>query len=683
VKLLECSVTTPADTQPAGRCDAATGTCECAAYDDHTFVPPSDGDGDYANSGMYSSTQLGFGACAARIDFVDLGVGADSQSRGKVFHNQTLSPGRWRFYKFDVDPANDHQVVISMNKEISAGSWEKNYASLYVRHETVPTNHWGHYDLPQDFVTGADASVLVTLTEGDEIYQPGTWYVLGFPKSRTTVYGPYLTVSVHYALKGSALRTSQVRCSARLLLLFGPNPADCLLTRVTVPTDTFFYNHRYAGVFASGGTDASFTVSFDVFDCPMNCSDRGTCVVAANGTRVCHCDLDRNGNPYLKNDCSEEFSNWLPGGDEDENGAASFRVNGTLASAEYDYFALPVMDLRESKRQIELVLSASFSKENLMYDWEEKPALLLKKGLIGDDNGRNQFPSITDYAFKVTLDEFDVEYKIELCAAQFATGVWNAAVYNPERVEPMRYTVSFRKHGVCPSVNELECSGHGACRANDASDPNFATCDCHAGWTASDCAFPSCPDGSFIKLPPGTDGGDHATCFRGCQGGKRRATGCDEILCVSPARAAEGSGETGEKKCVVDECESDLFHVDQDKDLSCVFRCAADSGDLLSPKRLSETCDPATVRSNANAISGDNDDGGATGWLTLAFVVALLVAVGGGAVAVARGAAGDQSVGDRLARFVTYVRNGFTIDTWDRRNDAYEDVDAFERADFD
>jgi hypothetical protein len=179
VKLLECSVTTPADTQPAGRCDAATGTCECAAYDDHTFVPPSDGDGDYANSGMYSSTQLGFGACAARIDFVDLGVGADSQSRGKVFHNQTLSPGRWRFYKFDVDPANDHQVVISMNKEISAGSWEKNYASLYVRHETVPTNHWGHYDLPQDFVTGADASVLVTLTEGDEIYQPGTWYVLG------------------------------------------------------------------------------------------------------------------------------------------------------------------------------------------------------------------------------------------------------------------------------------------------------------------------------------------------------------------------------------------------------------------------------------------------------------------------------------------------------------------------
>ena len=240
MKLLECSVTTPADTQPAGRCDAATGTCECTAYDDHTFVPPSDGDGDYANSGMYSSTQLGFGACAARIDFVDLGVGADSQSRGKVFHNQTLSPGRWRFYKFDVDPANDHQVVISMNKEISAGSWEKNYASLYVRHETVPMNHWGHYDLPQDFVTGADASVLVTLTEGDEIYQPGTWYVLGFPKSRTTVYGPYLTVSVHYALKGSALRTSQVQCSARLLLLFGPNPADCLLTRVTVPTDTFF-----------------------------------------------------------------------------------------------------------------------------------------------------------------------------------------------------------------------------------------------------------------------------------------------------------------------------------------------------------------------------------------------------------------------------------------------------------
>ena len=606
VSLHECSVDTPADSQPAGQCDSATGKCQCNEYPDHTFKPPRDGDGDYGAASDFYSTKLGFGACAARVDFVDVGSdGSNSGGRSQVFREQTLSPGQWRFYKFTLNDG-DHQVVVTMNKQ-SDDSENGGYASMYVRHETVPTNHWGHYDLPDDFVTGNEPSVEVTVTEGDDFFQKGVWYV---------------------------------------------------------------------GVFASSGTDATFDVEFNYYDCPRNCSDRGLCVVDPNdGTRTCQCYKDQNGNPYLKEDCREEFSDWTKG-----NEVASFVVNGTLESSEYDYFALPSMDLRESKRQIEVVLSASYSKSSQMYAWEEKPVLLLKR-----EESREDFPSIANYTFKVTLEEVNLEYKIELCASQFAQGVWNAAVYNPEREEPMSYVVSFRKKGVCPSANDQECSGHGTCRSTDASDPNFATCKCDDGWTASDCNFPSCPDGSFISLPPGADGGPHATCFRGCQGGKRRKEGCDEVVCAPPSRQL--SNGVGDKRCVVDECDGDFFKVNEDEDLSCVLRCKGNPLDPSAGKRLSTTCDPETVRSNAGEIGGGSSSGNGTGWWSGFFVVAIILAVVGGVFIVARGGSDDGVggiLGDKWTGFVRSVRSVFSPgDGWDRRRDQYQDVDDFSRADFD
>ena len=613
VSITECSAPPPGTTsetsEPAGACDADSGACACAAYEDHTFQAPEDGGGDYFASSYYSE-RLGFGACAARIDFAFERIANAGRNTRRVasYADQTLLPGSWRFYELKVTAATDHQVVATLTRDPDAGA-----AEMYLRHETVPTNHWGHYDLPIDYVSGTDLTQELVMTEGDGVFEAGTWY---------------------------------------------------------------------AGVYASAGRAAAFDVDFAYYECPRNCSDRGTCVVAQNGTRHCECDLGPGGNPYLKEDCSEEFSQWS---EAQSDAGSAFAVNGTLASSEYDYFALPSMDARESRRQIEVVLSASFTKAHAVYDWEEKPALLLKRG------GRADFPSVSDYTFKTTLERAGEAYEIELCASQFAGATWNAAVYNPGAGEPMAFAVSFTKRAVCPSATAEECSGHGTCRSGNLADPNFATCACDDGWTASDCNFPSCPAGSYVALPPGADGGPGATCFRGCQGGKRRSSGCDAVVCAPPARAA-ASGSTGSAanaptRCVLDECESDLFRVDEEKGTSCVVRCAPDENDAHGPKRLRAECDPETVRSSAREIDDDSTQNvttyGALATAATFAAVALCVVVAAAARGVCDARGDGASVGEKLAGCWRSARGVFGGNAWERRRDLYEDVDAFERADFD
>jgi hypothetical protein len=627
VSFRECSspVTSQDQNQQVpGTCDSVTGTCDCAAFDDHTFRAPSEFEG-YRVSSLFSDSGLGFSSCAARIDFVDAKLRPNASSPVALFTQQRLSPGSWRFYEFEIGASSDpagaapHQVAVALSKDADGGA-----AAMYARHETVPTNHWGHYDLPEDWVSGTDETQEILITEGDAFWETGKWYV---------------------------------------------------------------------GVCASGGRETVFDISFSYFECPRNCSDRGVCVVSSDApkTRHCVCDVNPQTNtPYLKDDCSEEFSAWnAPMGTG--SGGTSFSVNGTLDSSDYDYFALPDLDVRESRRQIEIVVSASYYKAEAMYDWEAKPALLLKRGVLGVQ-GRSAFPSASDYTFKVNLENFHEEYKIELCASQFKSATWNAAVYNPERVEPMTYTVSFKKQGVCPSSNAQECSGHGSCRSSDAADPLFATCDCDDGWTASDCNFPSCPEGSYIALPPGADGGPGATCFRGCQGGKRRSSGCDAVVCAPPARAAaaHGSGGNGPIRCVTDECDSDFFKVDEAKDETCVVRCvSSDPTDVSGPRRLQDACDPHTVRSNTREID-DDEDGGATanGWGTFAKVAAAVGAVGVAGVAGFAtwrlgGGDAETSLGEKIAGWFRSVRGKFGGESWERRRDPYDEVDAFERADFD
>jgi hypothetical protein len=91
--------------------------------------------------------------------------------------------------------------------------------------------------------------------------------------------------------------------------------------------------------------------------------------------------------------CTEEFTALEPG----EGGV--YGVNGTLQSADYDYFMLPEMDLRESRRQIELVLSAKYDRDDPPYYWQsERPVLLLLRG-----DSRGDFPSVSNYTFKAGL----------------------------------------------------------------------------------------------------------------------------------------------------------------------------------------------------------------------------------------------------------------------------------------
>ena len=362
----------------------------------------------------------------------------------------------------------------------------------------------------------------------------------------------------------------------------------------------------YAGVHAGTGSPSKFTVSVRKYDCPRDCSGRGECVVAQNGTRACRCDTGPLG-PYLGVGCEEEYSGLTPAKD-------GWHVNGTLGAADYDFFMLPAVDVRESKRQIELVLSAEYTRDESSYYWRpERPVLLL---LHGDD--RTVFPSADNYTFKVTMETRSKEYSIQLCAAQMRGAKWQAALYNPARTVPMEYSMSFRKKGVCPSATDGECSDNGDCVA-DVTSPDFATCKCKTGWTAADCNFRTCPEGSFIAVPLKDPEGGHAatTCYRECVDGKHRADGCDRVSCDPPARsAADGSG------CVTDECAGDLFFVDAGRDVSCVKRCVAASPG--SPKRLSETCDPDTVR-GARGSSGERVFRG-----TMAAAVIALVVVAGG-----------------------------------------------------
>lgn len=489
----ECSAK-PGDPNPNGACDATTGTCTCREYPDHSFLPPATG----ADA---PPAELGFPTCAARVDFMPAG------EKSASWNDKRLAAGAWSFYRFDL-AEDDFQVVVTLAKDGEKGG----YARMFLRHETLPDNRWGHHDLPEEYVSSAATTQEVTITRGDAAFIPGVWY---------------------------------------------------------------------AGVHASNGKASQYVLSVQKYDCPRNCSDRGTCAVSPNGTHSCVCDAGANG-PYLLEDCSEEFTALEagPGG--------VYGVNGTLQSADYDYFMLPEVDLRESQRQIEVVLSARYDREDPPYYWQpERPVLLLLKG-----DSRVDFPSVDNYTFKVVMETAQKDYSVELCASQMklGAGVWQAAVYNPVRMSPMQYWVSFQKRGVCPSAGEAECSGHGACH-QDSTDPDFATCKCDEGWTAADCNFRTCAEGSFIAVP-GTDS-PHQTCYRQCRDGKHRTAGCDKVSCDAPARpASEGT------RCVVDECERDEQYVHPTDGYSCVRRCAPDSADKdpSGAKKLSPTCDPATFR---------------------------------------------------------------------------------------
>jgi hypothetical protein len=95
------------------------------------------------------------------------------------------------------------------------------------------------------------------------------------------------------------------------------------------------------------------------------------------------------------------------------------------------------------------------------------------------------------------------------------------------------------------------------------------------------------------------------------------------------------------------------------------------------------------VRSSAREIDDDEDDDDEEWAYDVFATIATIVVVVGVVVGViyARGggdAFAGASVGEKLAGCWRSVRGVFGGgDSWERRRDPYEDVDAFERADFD
>ena len=140
--------------------------------------------------------------------------------------------------------------------------------------------------------------------------------------------------------------------------------------------------------------------------------------------------------------------------------------------------------------------------------------------------------------------------------------------------------------------------------------------------------------------------------------------------------------------CDDKECNAEnAYNLIDERQSNVLLRAYAyDAGDPHGPRRLQEACDPETVRSSAREVDGgESGEGGAWAYGALAAAAALVVV--GGVVAGARridDALGGASVGERLAGCWRGARGWFGGgDAWERRRDPYEDVNAFERADFD
>jgi len=46
----------------------------------------------------------------------------------------------------------------------------------------------------------------------------------------------------------------------------------------------------FVGVNGDDSSTCKYTTSISKYNCPMNCTDRGTCLISDNGTRTCECN---------------------------------------------------------------------------------------------------------------------------------------------------------------------------------------------------------------------------------------------------------------------------------------------------------------------------------------------------------------------------------------------------------
>ncbi|KAL3154641.1 hypothetical protein ABBQ32_014088 [Trebouxia sp. C0010 RCD-2024] len=209
----------------------------------------------------------------------------------------------------------------------------------------------------------------------------------------------------------------------------------------------------YAGVEGSEHSDCTYTVTINKFDCPMNCSSRGTCMHMTNGSRSCDCDQG-----FFGREC--------------ENEARALEYNKPVARQEtffeYDYYSLP--QVADSELTVEVKVQASFNSSIPSY-WTSRPELLLLKG------DKTIEPTTANYTFKHILEVQNSVYEIDLCPSQLKGGLWRVAIYNPMRMYQVGYNLTALKIAHCLN----ECSGHGQC-------DHTGTCHCDPNWAGGDCS---------------------------------------------------------------------------------------------------------------------------------------------------------------------------------------------------
>ncbi|EIE26855.1 hypothetical protein COCSUDRAFT_39831 [Coccomyxa subellipsoidea C-169] len=296
---------------------------------------------------------------------------------------------------------------------------------------------------------------------------------------------------------------------------------DELEIRLDATKEAWQTGRWFVGVNGDDAHTCNYTLSISKYNCPMNCSNRGTCVSAANGTRSCDCfKAGTSAHGFFGEDCSNEAEHLQYG----------VPVIKPESNFEYDFFQLP----------------------------EISPAMLTHS-VEGDLHSE---PHTANYTFKQVMQLQNTTYEIDLCPSQLKQGVWRAAIYNPMRIYKLAYNLTTVKEGRCLN----NCTGHGTC-----SDD--AVCHCLDNWTGGDCSVyargGSCSPGSRkpTLIPEA-----HGTCWHEC---RCDAAGncayseneCADFTCESALWRRQGTANA----CVLDKCKKDLW--EETDSHSCLKPC--------------------------------------------------------------------------------------------------------------
>ncbi|KAK9824143.1 hypothetical protein WJX72_008089 [[Myrmecia] bisecta] len=307
------------------------------------------------------------------------------------------------------------------------------------------------------------------------------------------------------------------------------------------PSDSAFQRGVwFAGVNGDDRDMCRYTITFNKYECPLNCSGRGDCVHESDGKRKCDCHQG-----YFGDDCSGEASRLT----------YDQQVSKEESSFEYDYYQLPEVSPTMLTHNVEVRIVASFSSSEFT-EWSAAvPEMLLLNGDVA------AVPTAANHTFKLTMEKQNTDYEINLCPSMLSKGTWRVAIYNPLRLYKIAYKLAAQKLAHCLN----DCNGNGDCDAD-------GMCRCRDNWTGGDCSVnqqAACQPGSRqgVHVPE-----SHGTCWSECKcedgyrNCKYETQSCVDFTCEHNFRRRGSSNE-----CIQDECTKDRWS--EADSHSCLQEC--------------------------------------------------------------------------------------------------------------